>query len=551
MGGSKVVINNVIDGPAIVEAVGSTDGSPMDEDPAKMEDAEEDHKNRLAVANETFAGNGSLVAEDPVLAWQRLTANARAMRQDKAKVLRGALAGFVADGTQAEKVHFDTAAEAFNEAHATSEKVGQRNRFARMVAGSAEAAIKLSLIADALAMPTHWFTNPPHDITHEISPAGIQWYEPAPATHTREYLTTAWMNQDRLAIQSVVGPALLKGREDTWLNNKTSSHNGLAAGTNTLEGHLVRVVMRAVASAAGNTASAKGKTVPAPLPYTQTTYRDAYVNFMKSGESNDPHLETSHQAFFYNLLHAQLPAAECASAITPWHQQVRWAHNSLHLLAPVGASVFQALPSGAAEAIQAAKEHVAAVAESPRLAATAGVYAALLIRILTEVTGSGRGAVSVAARIAILKLELEATAFAVGVDLKEMLLWSRLAGAADITAAHKFGMYNPWLADGFPFTLFLAYKYVAATPLGGHFVTHGLQSRVRSAVLTNANLGGDSTSRGLVLGTIIGVALGPDAVPSEYTEGLEAHAAIAEEVKTFSTYIDTNLGGGGEDHTDL
>lgn len=54
-----------------------------------------------------------------------------------------------------------------------------------------------------------------------------------------------------------------------------------------------------------------------------------------------------------------------------------------------------------------------------------------------------------------------------------------------------------------------------------------------AAQIANANAGGDNCHRGAVLGALLGAALGFEAIPERWIEGLRARAAVDEEIETF------------------
>eukprot|EP01079_Euglenida_sp_SAG-EU17-18_P007109 gene7109-6728_t len=69
----------------------------------------------------------------------------------------------------------------------------------------------------------------------------------------------------------------------------------------------------------------------------------------------------------------------------------------------------------------------------------------------------------------------------------------------------------------------MAMKYTA--PQAGNNVWTGL--------LANANNGGENVHRGAVLGALLGVHAGMEAIPKELVQGLHGSAQIAEEIDAF------------------
>ena len=219
----------------------------------------------------------------------------------------------------------------------------------------------------------------------------------------------------------------------------------------------------------------------------------------------------------------------------------------------IPAAVFEALPRGGDAAVAAARDHATAISGSDRAAAAAEVYAALLLRITAKITGDGKGVRTAGERVEILRGELEAGARALGFELSEIFKEAKAAGNTDVQAARKFGLYTTEVSRACVLAYWLAYKYVAITPLGLFHGSYSLQSRVRAALLANANMGGDNTARGVVLGSVLGLALGKAAVPADLSQGLAAHTAVAAEVEAFAGMVDRGLGGSDTayDHGDL
>lgn len=82
------------------------------------------------------------------------------------------------------------------------------------------------------------------------------------------------------------------------------------------------------------------------------------------------------------------------------------------------------------------------------------------------------------------------------------------------------GQLSPacYIDQSFPAVLYLAARY------------HG---DIESALIANAGVGGDNCHRGAVLGAILGAALGFDAIPARWIDGLRARAELEAEIDAF------------------
>ncbi len=82
------------------------------------------------------------------------------------------------------------------------------------------------------------------------------------------------------------------------------------------------------------------------------------------------------------------------------------------------------------------------------------------------------------------------------------------------------GLLSPacYIDQSFPAVLYLAARYA---------------DDFEAAMVSNTNLGGDNCHRGAVLGALLGAALGFDAIPDRWIQGLASRDELAEEIETF------------------
>ena len=115
-------------------------------------------------------------------------------------------------------------------------------------------SLKTAFIADALAMPVHWFYRP-MDIELAF-PGWIQQFEAAPDFHPSSIMSLHSKRKggrqsvdtsNKTAIE-VVGNVILKDKAQFWDKPSIHYHQGMTAGENTLNAHCARLMMRVIAN---------------------------------------------------------------------------------------------------------------------------------------------------------------------------------------------------------------------------------------------------------------------------------------------------------------
>lgn len=324
----------------------------------------------------------------------------------------------------------------------------------------ARGALRSAFVADALAMPVHWYYNP-LDILRQF-PGGISRFEAAPAFHPSSIMSLHSTRQggrdhgSRRDRREVVGDVILKGRRQFWGRPNCHYHQGMTAGENTLNAHCARVLMRSLIAHDGR--------------YDRDDFLTAYIDFMTADppRHNDTYAESWHRGFFANLQAGQ-PADRCG-AVTHDTASV----GGLVSLAPL---VFAALQAGMPlTGLQdLACQHLALTHPDRGLADIARHYVALLDTLLrAETPAAGREALARCARESV------------GLDVARLV--ARSASDLDVIG----GRFSPacYISDSWPGLLYLAYRYLDDS---------------RQALRVNTNLGGDNVHRGFVLGTLVGL----------------------------------------------
>ena len=288
------------------------------------------------------------------------------------------------------------------------------------------------LIGDALSMPVHWYYNPSH-ITRDFG--RITTFQAPKAAHPSSIMTLSNTGGAGRGAQtgSIIGDVINHGKKQFWGVPNMHYHQGMAAGENTLNAVVARLLVRTLAGlpraadAAAAAAAAGAPAAPAApaaalatAPYSTAPFLAAYVAFMTTpGSHNDTYAETYHRMFFKNLREGRAPEA-CADDDK---------HNvdsagGLVLLPPpalLAAAAAAARSNGgsAAEAEAAAKAAARAAAtaqmfathKSQRLAGFVGVYADALAGALTSQLPPGEA----------LRQATQAAGKALGLDIAKLV----------------------------------------------------------------------------------------------------------------------------------
>lgn len=157
---------------------------------------------------------------------------------------------------------------------------------------------------DALAAPTHWYYGGAPQIRQDYGKAGITGY-----TKSVTRLRGSIMSKSNTSgggrgaydttKTSIVGDVINHGKKQYWKPGEDYHyHVTLAAGENTLEASLARLLLRSVAAGGGT--------------FDAERFRDDYVEFMqRPGSHNDTYASTCHRMFFANLVFQKRPPAKC------------------------------------------------------------------------------------------------------------------------------------------------------------------------------------------------------------------------------------------------
>lgn len=335
-----------------------------------------------------------------------------------------------------------------------------------LIRGRAKAALQLSFIADALAMPVHWFYNP-LDIYRAFSD-GVEGFAAAPAFHPSSIMSLHSTNAGGRGKQAtssepqVVGDVILKGKRQYWGIANQHYHRGMRAGENTLNLHCMRVVLRCLNQHGGR--------------YERDSFLRDYIAFMTAGEPQHPdtYAESFHRGFFANLVNGK-PAHKCGAAT---HDTA--SIGGLVMIAPI--AIAELLYERSLKRVQdVCRTHLFLTHPDEQLAAICDVYVALIDALLFREFSS-------TANIQDARLMIAAAAKkTAGVDLAQIVQKHEW----DNQVIGKLFSRACYIEDSWPSVLYLAWKYLEDP---------------RRALIANTNLGGDNCHRGAVLGVLLGLA---------------------------------------------
>lgn len=329
----------------------------------------------------------------------------------------------------------------------------------------AQAGLRNLFIADALAMPVHWYYNP-MDIERQF-PGGISQFEAAPEFHPSSIMSLHSTSQGGRSSaargnrhgkpRQIVGEVILKGREKFWGVANTHYHHGMQAGSNTLNAHCTRALLRTLAVRQGI--------------YDREAFLNAYIELMTADPALHPdtYAESYHRGFFANLEAGNAPH-RCA-AVT---------HDTPSIGGLVSIAAIYLAGRLAGQSIDALQQqcvdHLYLTHPDEVLAGVCVHYTALLESLLTRDDSTS------------VRELLVATS-----TLSANFRVAELAAKAKDDREVIGGLFSSacYIDGAWPGLLYLAYKYV---------------DQPEAALLANANLGGDNCHRGAVLGILLGVA---------------------------------------------
>ena len=391
-------------------------------------------------------------------------------------------------------------------------------------------------IGDALAMPVHWYYNP--DNIKKDFDGGVATYEAARHPHPESFMVGMGYHPDVETANHLGRPYDIlhehvcfydtsyhrldidRSERETEHGNPIPSledryhyHHGLQAGENTLGAHLLRGLLRSMRS--------NGR-------YDQLSFLNAFIDHLTiPGRNRDPYTEIYIRRWFEQYTRG-LPPHACAEL-----QRNSWSIGSHGgLIRPL---VISLLADSPYQGIGLAIEHQNLTHRSENNAAALSVLVPLLHELISGKDGAGT-----TIRFA-RQIRMPVVA---GSDL--FARYRQANGPGNIpydemwrlhTRLEEVPMDIPQLLDTFN-TEQMTHRRLATACYPEHGLPMMLYLAVQnrfdlaSALLANANAGGDNVHRGMLLGLVIGAA--SKKVPSKLKTGLMDHVELAEEIEAFA-----------------
>ena len=356
----------------------------------------------------------------------------------------------------------------------------------------AESGLKTLYVADALAMPVHWYYRP-YDIQLQF-PGGITDFEAAPNYHPSSIMSLHSTNgggrrsKESKNQKEIIGDVILKGKRDKWGIANTHYHQGMPAGSNTLNAHCARAVTRSLTAN-----SAK---------YSQDAFIESYISLLTSDPPKHPdtYAESYHRAFFANFENG-VPPQKCGAKT---HDTA--SIGGLVTLAPIVIS--ERFAGTSLEATQRiCMEHLWLTHPDKALAQISSDYVSLLDALLFR---------NEQQKPHFLK-EFLSKQFK-NLNFEQLEKKARDGDEAIVGQLFSTACY---ISDSWPSVLYLAYRY---------------HVNILDGLISNTNLGGDNVHRGSVLGVLLGIA-NAKTVDSLFNK-LVDNKIIHEEIKNL---LDTAL----------
>ena len=326
----------------------------------------------------------------------------------------------------------------------------------------AESGLKTLYVADALAMPVHWYYRA-YDIQSQF-PGGITDFEAAPNYHPSSIMSLHSTNgggrrsKESRSQKEIIGDVILKGKRDKWGVSNTHYHHGMPAGSNTLNAHCARAVTRSLTA---NSAR-----------YSKDAFIESYISLLTSDPARHPdtYAESYHRAFFANLENG-IPPKNC------WSKTHDTASiGGLITLAPIVIS--ERFAGANLETTQRiCMEHLWLTHPDKVLAQVASDYVFLLDALLFSNRQQGTHFLRELLSKQFTNLNFEQLKKEAK-DGDEAIIGQRFSTAC-------------YISDSWPAVLYLAYRY---------------HLNLLDGLISNTNLGGDNVHRGSILGVLLGIA---------------------------------------------
>lgn len=326
-------------------------------------------------------------------------------------------------------------------------------------------AIWGTFIGDAIAMPVHWY----YDRAALRRDYGV----------VSDYLDPRNPHPDSILWRSVYTPLnergdILHEQAQYWGKRGVHYHQFLRAGENTLNLQLGRVLIESLITRSR---------------YDAEDYLRRYLEFMITpGRHRDTYVEECHRKFFAAYARGTHPR-KCGG-------------SDIHIGGLAHVSVLCAFLGAKAEATrEKVREHVLLTHCDPEVLRAADA----LVRILDAVLIGGG---------------LREAIFEHGGDWLSRHTAEKWSREPDDLVIGQRVSPACYLADAFPASLYLAWKYADDFEAG---------------LVANTNLGGDNCHRGAVVGALLGAAAGTGGIPPRLVSGLHDASDLRQKIGRLTT----------------
>ena len=396
-----------------------------------------------------------------------------------------------------------------------------------------------AFIADAMAMPVHWYYR--RKYIKEGFDGGIQKYEDAPHPHPESFMVGMSYHPNIAKAEELGRPfdivhqhirfydtnyndldiklSVHAGEHKNAMPNKNERyhyHHGLKAGENTLGANLIRVLMRSIIK--------EGK-------YTQEVFIEDFISYLTTPNlNNDPYTEVYIRAWFENFSNGIPPHACAQEQRNVWSIASNGGIIRPLVLALTSKSAFQALG--------VALQHQQITHRSDNVSSALCVLVPLLHKLLEkdEPVATLKEYASKVQRTKISGSELSKT-------------YADHNGPGNIPKDEMWKIHTDFSDQNVDLDALMK-EYTEDEILGSVFTTGCYPEQslpvlmyllyknkfdFKASVLANANAGGDCVHRGIILGLLAGAA--SEEIPDDLKMGLAEYESINQEIEDFISVI--------------
>jgi len=400
-----------------------------------------------------------------------------------------------------------------------------------------------AFIADAMAMPVHWYYR--RKYIKEGFEGGITKYEDAPHPHPESFMVGNNYHPNIAKAKKLGRPfdiahehirfydtnyndldiklSVHEGEHKNAMPEKDERyhyHHGLKAGENTLGANLIRVLMRSIIK--------EGK-------YTQEVFIEDFIHYLTTpGLNKDPYTEVYIRAWFENFCNGVPPHACAQEQRNVWSIGSNGGIIRPLVLSLTSKSTFQALG--------VALQHQQITHRSDNVSSALCVLVPLLRELLEkeEPTSTLKTFASKVKRTKISGAELSKA-------------YADHNGPGNIPKDEMWNIHTEFSDESVDLDALME-EYTEDEILGSVFTTgcypeqslpvlmyllYKNKFNFEASILANANAGGDCVHRGIILGMLAGAA--NEEIPEALKTGLAEYASIEQEIEDFVKVIKGNI----------